>query len=403
MQIDIRTVGYRVIVIVFAWQIALSPTLALAQERYSDVIPYSAQTHTVRLRAMLDAAVRDGLPGVSLRLKGAGFDYQDAVGVSDLMTREPLTPDHLVYVASIGKVFTATVALQLCEENTLDLDTPVTAWLPDELTRRLPSPNKITLRHLLSHTSGVFDYMNDDDAWRNDFSKDPRREWSHDDIIAYLYDKPLRFEPGTDFHYSNSNYILVGRIIEQVSGQPLHQQIRQRILVPLDLRRTFNGAEAIAYPQRAHGYTHRNGHTIDTFPWYSHYGLADSGIHTTPSDLAVFIQSLFTSEAILSARMRAVMTDVSSQERLGDDYGMGIYVRYNSWGAGLHWYTHDGIDPGYQADIMYLPDNDITIVIAANASLGRANVIYEQLITSVVQYAVDAVRENILEHQEWTH
>ncbi|MBT8126877.1 MAG: beta-lactamase family protein, partial [Gammaproteobacteria bacterium] len=260
-----------------------------------------------------------------------------------------------------------------------------------------------TLHHLLSHTSGIFDYMNDDNSWRNDFSKDPRRDWSHNDIIAYLYDKPLLFEPGTDYHYSNSNYILVGRIIEQVSGQPLHQQIRQRILSPLNLRHTFNGAEPIRARKRARGYINRFGHIIDTFPWYSHYGLADSGMHSTPADLAMLIQSLFTSEAVLSERMRMLMTDVSSSGQLGDDYGMGIYVQYNPWGAGLRWYTHDGIDPGYQADIMYLPDYDFVVVVATNASLGAANVIYEKLITRVIQVAVGTVRENKLKQHDYSY
>ena len=381
----------------------LNPTLTLARDRLDGFSWLAANWHDVRLRAMLDEAVRDGLPGVSLVLKGAGFDFRAAAGVSDLITREPLTPDHLMYVASVGKVFTAVVALQLCEERKLDLEAPITTWLPAELTKRIPSGDQITLRHLLSHTSGIFDYMNDDHTWRIDFSKDPRREWSHDDIIAYLYDKPLLFEPGTDYHYSNSNYILVGRIIEQVSGEPLHQQIRQRILSPLDLRHTLNGAAALRNQKHAHGYINRYGHIIDTFPWYSHYGLADSGIHSTPADLAVFIQSLFTSEAILSERMRMVMTDVSSTWQLDDEYGMGIYVQRNPWGAGLRWYTHDGIDPGYQADIMYLPDYDLVVVVAANASLGVANAIYEKLITAVTQVAIDVVRKNTLEHHNYSY
>jgi hypothetical protein len=126
-------------------------------------------------------------------------------------------------------------------------------------------------------------------------------------------------------------------------------------------------------------------------------------VHTTPTELAAVIQSLLTSEAALSERMRAVMTDVSPQGQLGDDYGMGIYVQYNPWGTGLRWYTRDGIDRGYQADVMYLPDYDFTVVIAANAGLGLANVIYQKLITAVIQFAVEAARENILEHQGCRH
>ena len=161
-------------------------------------------------QALLDAAAGDGLAGASLRVKGPGVDFQGAAGVANLITGEPLTVDHVIYMASLGKTFTASVALQLYEEGRLDLDAPITRWLPGAVTQRIPSSEKITLRHLLNHTSGLIDYMNDAKAWRTDFVRDPHRQWTHIEVVAYLYDRPLLFEPGSDYHYSNSNYIIVG-------------------------------------------------------------------------------------------------------------------------------------------------------------------------------------------------
>jgi D-alanyl-D-alanine carboxypeptidase len=351
----------------------------------------ATQSHNVRLQFLLDAAVRYGLPGVSLRVKGPGIDFQGAAGVANLVTGEPLTINHAIYMASLGKTFTASVALQIYEEGRLDPEAPITSWLPSEVTKRIPSSGKITLRHLLNHTSGLIDYMNDDKAWRTDFVRDPRRQWTHSDVVSYLYDKPLLFVPGSNYHYSNSNYILVGLILEQVTGQPLHTLIRKRILAPLGLQHTFNGNESVNNQHRAHGYINRRGRIIDTYPWYSHYGLADSGIHSTPGELAVFIESLFDTTEILSETMRSEMTHASASGHPPSDYGMGIYRQQNPWGAG-RCYSHDGIDPGYQADMMYHPDRGLTIVLAANASLGEANSIYEKLIKAVVRVALDAVR-----------
>ncbi len=164
------------------------------------------------------------------------------------------------------------------------------------------------------------------------------------------------------------------------------------MLEPLGLQHTFNGNETVSSENRAHGYINRRGRIIDTYPWYSHSGLADSGIHSTPGELALFIKALFNTEKILSETMRMQMTNVSATGQPPSDYGMGIYVQRNPWGAGQRWYTHDGIDPGYQADMMYLPDLDLAVVLAANASFGRADFIYEKLITAVVQFALDAVR-----------
>ncbi|MGD8615397.1 MAG: serine hydrolase domain-containing protein [Gammaproteobacteria bacterium] len=343
------------------------------------------------MQSLLHTAVRDGLPGVSLRVKGPGVDFQGAAGAADLLTREPLTAEHVLYVASLGKTFTAVLALQLWEEGRLALDEPITTWLPGDATTRIPSSETITLRHLLSHTSGVIDYMNDDTAWRADFVRSPHRRWNHSDVVPYLYDKPLLFRPGTAYHYSNSNYILVGHILERVSGQPFHALMRTRILAPLALKHTFNGRESSAGEKRAHGYIRRRGRVIDTYPWYSDYGLADSGMHSTPGDLVRFMEALFTSETLLSEAVRGQMTAVPESSPARSQYGLGIFIHRNPWGTG-RWYTHDGIDPGYQADMIHVPDLGLTIALAANASLGRADDVYERLIMAAVRLALDAAR-----------
>ena len=385
--------GQRPLLLAFTLLVLLLPVRG---QGYDPIDTYArpngaAQSYYVRLQSLLDAAVRSGLPGVSSRVKGPGIDFQGAAGVANLITGEPLTTNHTIYMASLGKTFTASIALQLYEEGRLDLEAPITSWLPNGVTKRIPSSGKITLRHLLNHTSGLVDYMNDDKAWRTDFVRDPQRQWTHSDVVPYMYDEPLLFEPGSNYHYSNSNYILVGLILEQVTGQPMHTLIRKRILAPLGLQHTFNGSESVNKQHRAHGYINRRGRIIDTYPWYGHYGLADSGIHSTPGELAVFIESLFDTEEILSKPMQSEMTHASASGHPPSDYGMGIYRQRNPWGAG-RCYSHDGIDPGYQADMMYHPHPGLTIVVAANASLGKASFIYEKLITAVVQVALDAVR-----------
>jgi D-alanyl-D-alanine carboxypeptidase len=349
------------------------------------------RSRQVRFQALLEAAVDDGLPGVSLRVVGAGIDFQGAAGVADLLTGEPLTPAHAIYSASLGKTFTATVALQLCEQGRLELDAPVDRRLPAAVAARIPFSNTITLRHLLSHTSGLMDYMNDQKAWRSGFVRNPRRRWSHGEVIAYIFHRPLLFEPGSDFHYSNSNYILAGMMIEQVTGRPLDQLINERIIRPLKLVHSFAGGAPVNDVHAVRGYARPRGRIIDTYPWYSHYALADSGIHSTPGDLARFMVSLFRDDLLLSERTKKHMLTTSNAGYPPSDYGLGIYVQSNPWGAGRTWYAHDGIDPGYQADMMYLPELDLAIVLAANASLGKANRVYEDLVRDVIRTALDSI------------
>jgi hypothetical protein len=109
--------------------------------------------------------------------------------------------------------------------------------------------------------------------------------------------------------------------------------------------------------------------------------------------MALFAEALFSTGKVLSKRMRAEMTDVAMNGRSHSGYGLGIYVQQNPWGAGLRWYSHDGIDPGYQADLMYLPDLDLSIVLAANASMGKADRVYEKLLTGVVRLVLKVVRD----------
>jgi D-alanyl-D-alanine carboxypeptidase len=296
-----------------------------------------------------------------------------------------------MYVASLGKIFTATIALQLCDEGRLDLDMPISTWLPVTAAMRIPSSDRITLRHLLNHTSGLFDYMNDARDWLDDFSRNPRRKWTNRDILTYLYDRPLQVEPGTRFDYSNSNYILLGLIIERVTRRPLNTLIRERILNPLGLRHTFNGFESVRIEKSAHGYFKQGDRVIDTYPWFSHYGLADSGIQSTPGDLAVFIRALFSTDRLLNKAMRMEMTRVPASPRPRSRYGMGIYVLQNPSGAGLRWYLHDGVDPGYQADMIYVPEIDLAIVLFANTGMGREELIYVELLAVVVQTVLDMV------------
>jgi CubicO group peptidase (beta-lactamase class C family) len=168
----------------------------------------------------------------------------------------------------------------------------------------------------------------------------------------------------------------------------LYTLIRKRILNPLGLKHTVNGNEHRTDNDFAHGYVLRNGYVIDTYPWFSHYGLADSGIHSTPGDMALFIESLFAGEKVLSQRMRSEMTRGIPTAKPALAYGMGLYVKFNRRDAGLRWYLHDGIDPGYQADFMYLPDFGITIVLAANASMGQVDQVYDKLVSDIVRFVL---------------
>jgi CubicO group peptidase (beta-lactamase class C family) len=129
---------------------------------------------------------------------------------------------------------------------------------------------------------------------------------------------------------------------------------------------------------------------IDTFPWYGDHGLADAGMHSTPGDLARFLRALLTTDELLGGDMRREMTSVPLPGRAPSGYGLGILVHRDLAGGGPA-YSHDGRDPGYEADMLHFAGPGLTIAACANASLGRASRVYDRLITRVVHASLAAV------------
>lgn len=183
---------------------------------YTDpLIPTTAE----RFQSFLDTATTDGLPGVALTVQSKEVNYSGVSGVTDLQSGEPLSLDNRFYIASIGKTFHAVAMVQLASEGLMNLNDGINRWLPDVITSHIPSSENRTVLMLLNHTTGIQDFQNDMEEWYDDFLKNPDREWNNADILPYIMDRSLHFEPGTDYRYSNTNYVLAALIAEVASGE----------------------------------------------------------------------------------------------------------------------------------------------------------------------------------------
>ncbi|MCU7921130.1 MAG: beta-lactamase family protein [Candidatus Thiodiazotropha sp. (ex Dulcina madagascariensis)] len=338
------------------------------------------KTTTERFQDTLDNAVSEGLPAVAVTIKGGNIDFYGAAGMADLQTAEALTPEHRFYVASIGKTFLAATTVQLAADGLLNLDDAITAWLPGSVTERIPSSSDITIRMLLNHSSGIYDFQNDGEAWDNDFyAIGPDQQWQNSDVLPYILDRPLHFPPGTDYRYSNSNYILVALIVETATGETIQNVIRNRVIEPLGLLHTLHGDETAGLPGLAHGYFNDEGERLDVYPWVSHYGLADGGMQTTAGDLADFLLGLLKTDKVLDDAMRTEMMTPSGLGNPPSTYGLGIDIIPVS-ATNTVIYTHGGKDPGYQATMLYIAGKDTVITICASGSFGDYDPVYEQLL-----------------------
>ncbi|MCU7842528.1 MAG: beta-lactamase family protein [Candidatus Thiodiazotropha sp. (ex Monitilora ramsayi)] len=368
----------------FATGLALSLLTGCNSSNISDATPDE------QFQAVLNEAVEKGLPAVSVTIKGRNIDFTGVAGMTDLATGEAVRLNDRFYVASTGKTFLAATLVQMAGEGLLNLDDPISLWLPDTITGRIPSSSQMTARMLLNHTTGIYDFQNDGEDWDNEFFlvSGPDRHWTQSDVLPFFLDKPLHFEPGTDYSYSNSNYILAALIIEAVSGEPLQHAIRQRVIAPLNLAYTLHGDEAIGTPGLVHGYFNETGERFDTHPWYSHFGLADGGIQTNSQDLARFLLGLMKSDLVLNDQMRQEMFQPSQLGTPPSTYGLGINIRPVEQTGDLI-YSHSGKDPGYRTEMLYLDGKDTVITLCASGSFGEYDGMVQALLMDIFTLLAD--------------
>lgn len=327
------------------WLAVLVATVALvAAPTVAAATPGTAGDHAPdALRRSLDALVEAGVTGAIVRVDDGRRVRTVASGVSVLDPRTPIDAGGGFRVASITKSFVATVLLQLVGEHRLRLSDPVERWLPG----LVPGGSGITVRQLLNHTSGVFNYT-DDQAWMSTVVADPTREWSARELVAVATAHPPVFPPGQDWSYSNTNYVLAGLIAETVTGRPLPRLVAERITAPLRLSDTFLATNAQVRPGFVHGYlppSATGGAYVDTTTWNPTIAGAAGAMVSTASDLARFYRALLSGRLLPQPQLREMLTTVYVEEQ-GGGYGLGIY--YLNTSCGTVW-GHTGGFPGYNS------------------------------------------------------
>ena len=314
-----------------------------------------------------------------------------AAGVGNLETGEAPPLDGEVRVGSNTKTFVAVVILQLVQEGKITLDEPIETYLPGLIHGEGIDASKITVRQLLQHTSGLPEYTDyiglEDKVFENrDIYYSPR------DLIDIALTHPAAFEPGSQFKYTNTNYIVLSLLAEKVTHRPLAEQITQRIIEPLGLSHTYYpgpGEEDIR-GTHPHGY-HRNSSAEEwkdiTRKDPSEAGGAGAMI-STPSELGTFIQATFNG-TLLNQDSIAEMKKTVDTGRPNRGYGLGIFSMSLSCG-GEAW-GHTGGFPGYTTQNMVGPDG--TSVTIASTALLQA--IVDPSDTAAVQQKVDLMSDAV--------
>jgi D-alanyl-D-alanine carboxypeptidase len=331
------------------------------------------------LRTKLAALLAQGFtPGAT-----AGIALPDgrvlgvAAGSADRTAMKPMTPQAVLMQGSIGKTYAAAVALQLVHEKKLSLDDKVAKYLGAEpWFARLPNAADLTVRMLMNHTSGIMRYEYKR-QFTDDLTKQPAKTWKPAELVAYVLDEKPRFAAGKGWEYSDTNYIVLGMIIEKVTGQPYYAELRRRVLDPLGLKQTYP-TDRRTIPGLVQGYAgERNpfggademlndrGEMIinPQFEW------TGGGLASTATDLARWAGLLYQGKAF-DPSLLPLMLDGVSAPMLGREakYGLGVILRPTALGPS---YGHSGFFPGYQAEVMYWPEHKLAVAVQVNTSEGQ--------------------------------
>ncbi len=337
-----------------------------------------AQTLFERLQAEAQAQADHYLAGGQAPGVTAGIVLPDgrsfavAAGVSNRATGAPMKTTDRLMQGSVGKTYVAAVALQLVTEGRLNLDDRIEKHLGEESWfPRLPNGKDITVRMLMNHTSGLVRY-----EFKEQFTKDltaaPDKVWNPEELVAYILDSPAPFPAGRDWEYSDTNYIVLGMILEKVTGDKYHRLVRQRVLIPNGLMDTIPVEGRVvawlvpgyAGPANPFGKTDemiRGGKFVinPQFEW------TGGGMASTSEDLAKWAKLLYEGKAFDPSLMPEFLDGVPAKLGPNTRYGLGVIIRETHLGTS---YGHSGFFPGYLTEMMYFPRYGIAVAAQVNTS-----------------------------------
>ena len=324
----------------------------------------------------LDAALKKSFkessaPGVVAAVQTPEYTWIRALGVANRASEEPMTPEMYHRAGSVTKTFTATLLLQAEAKGLLSLDDTI-----DQYVKGVPNGDEITLRQLANMTSGIATYS-ETKKFDGDPGADPYRVWKPEELAKIgIEDSPL-FDPGTQFDYSNTNYVLLGLVLEQVTGKPIGELYRRWIIEPLGLKDTsFPDTSDTSLPDpHAQGYTlqgQSSGETPrDATDWNASWTWTAGMMISTVDNLLAYGRAMGTGKGLLSPaqqdeRIDSLVSDVPpfDQPPLKGDYGYGLGLMKEHG-----WIGHGGVIPGYNTALYYNQELDAVLVVEADSDI----------------------------------
>lgn len=306
-----------------------------------------------------EMVARDELSGAMLISRKGKIIYSRTWGLADRAKGIPINLDTKFRIGSDNKMFTAVAVLQLVAAGKVSLDGKVGDYLPDYPNKEVAQ--KVTVRMLLNHSAGTGDFFGPD------FDQNRLNLKHNEDYVRIFGVRDPIFPPGTQERYSNYGFVVLGSIVQHVSGEDYYEYVRRHIFQPAGMNNTDSQPESDPVPGRAVGYTYKDGKWIDSADTLPPRGMAAGGGYSTAHDLLRFAAAMESGKLL----PKALVDQATHFQTRGKWYGFGFAV-YGEQGP-EHWYGHGGGAPGMNADLRVFPDTDTVIVTLANVDPSVAN------------------------------
>lgn len=334
---------------------------------------YAQQSRTEKeLQSIMDSLQKaHGFPGMTFSARTSkGKHIWLSTGFSELSTKTPMRPDHRMLSGSNGKTLFAAVALQMASEGKFQLDDFISTYLADESWfKALPNAQDITMRMLLNHTSGIEEYYELGDFMQL-LKANPNRSFRPEDTFKYILNRPALFKAGTDWGYADTNFIILGYILEKISGKKVYDIIQQNFIKSYNLKLTEPSVKR-NFKNLATGY----GRQESPFPFEGamvedgklvfnpQFEWAGGGFVSNVADLSKWMKILYHLKEITPEIREEMYRKFPAKTGKDHAYGLGVQIRPSRFGTT---YGHSGWFPGYMTDAVYFPEIDLAVSVQLN-------------------------------------
>ena len=376
-----NTSSLRFILILIVFPLACAEPDSVAPATYSCSLSFSESSTTHpqsdRFQMALDEVAKN-VPGTQVALRTSdGEAWAQAAGMADIANGVSMESCHKMMIGSISKVFTAVMIFSLQDEGLLSIEDPLSKWIAEEIVNELENADQVSLKQLLNHTSGLADYNNT--QFNLDATNRPFMKLSQEEKLEYAYGESATHAPGTDYAYSNTNFVLLGMAAEAATGKSQASILQEYIFSPLNLTSAAYGTQEEPLPSgvvRPYVSIQEGTYFDSKHLEVADANTGDGGVALHMQDLRTFAEGLFGGKLLSEEAFDQMTTSTIGRSKDEQDYedftsestGLGIDIYQTSYGEA---YGHTGGIFGFNAYLLHFPERNSTLAIAYNGNEER--------------------------------